>query len=119
MKVKIFEIVNARPVFEKLVKLELPFHTVRAVGKVVKVVSEELTLVEQKRVELVKKYGVADEKQNITVAPENMENFTKEYNEILNTEVDFENGLTVKHLENPIVNLSTQEYFSIEKFIVE
>lgn len=119
MKIKIGEIVNAKPVFEKLVKLELPFHTVRALGKVIKSVSEELTLVEQSRIDLVKKYGVEDEQKNIKVPPEKMQEFTKEINEIFNTEIEFDAYLTSKHLENENIKLSTQEYYLIEKLISE
>jgi hypothetical protein len=119
MGIKIGEIVNARPVFEKLVKFELPFHTVRALGKMVRAVSEELVLVEEKRVALVRKYGVEDEQKNITVAPDKMEAFKFELEEIMSTEIDFSSFITTTHLENENVKLSTSEYYLIEKFIVE
>lgn len=120
MKIKIGELVNAKPVFEKLVKCELPFHTVRALGKVIRSVSEELTLVEEKRVELVKKYGVEDEAtKNISVPKEKMEDFTKAINEIFNTEIDFVAYLTATHMEHENIKLSTQEYYLIEKLISE
>ena len=119
MKVKILDILNAKPVFEKIVKVELPFRTIRELAKVIKAVSEELTLVETKRVELVKKYGVADEKNNIKVPQESMEAFSAEMNEIRSTEIDFVDGLNEKSLESPNLTLNTQDYYLIEKFITK
>ena len=119
MKIKIGYLFNAKPVFEKLMKYDLPFDTVRVLGKVIKLVNEEMSFVEEKRVELVRKLGVEDEKKNIKVPQEKMEEFIKVYNEILGTEIDFDTFITVKYLQHPNITLSTQDYYLLEKFIVE
>ena len=42
MKIKMGEIQNAKPVLEKLIKFELPFATVRALGKIVRTISHPI-----------------------------------------------------------------------------
>ena len=119
MKIKMGEIQNAKPVLEKLIKFELPFATVRALGKIVRTISDELVLVNEKRVELVKKHGAEDETTKaFNVKKESLEDFYKDFSDVLNTEVELDiTPISAKLLEHPNVLLSTTDFYLIEKLI--
>jgi hypothetical protein len=53
------------------------------------IVAEELAFVEKKRIDLVKKYGVADEQGNLQV-PDGHEAFAKEFDELMISEKEVE-----------------------------
>lgn len=63
------------------------------------VISEEVAFVEKKRIDLVKKYGVADKDGNLQVA-DGHEDFAREFNELMisEKEVDFK-SISVKDIE--------------------
>jgi hypothetical protein len=95
------------------------FATVRALGKIVRVISDELVLVNEKRVDLVKKHGEEDATTKaFNVKKESLDAFYKDFSDILNTEVELDiTPLPAKALEHPNVLISTKEYYLIEKFI--
>ena len=51
------------------------------------VVGDEIAFVEKKRIDLVKKYGVADAEGNLQV-PDGHEDFAKEFNELMISEIE-------------------------------
>lgn len=100
MKVKVINLLNAKPAFDKIIESELkPVNSFR-IARLIRVISEELELFNQKRNDLITKYGEIkkseDGKEEVLqngspiyfVSP-NSENFTK-YSEELNALVHAE-----------------------------
>jgi len=74
----------------KLMNSDLPVKMSYTLSKGLKGVRDELKQVEEKRVELIKKYGVTDGEGNISIeqGSETETIFKKEYTELLETEVE-------------------------------
>jgi len=90
-KVKLNKLWNSQKALGALnVIKDLPIKTSYWIGKNTKKVSKEIELIEQKRQELVKKYGVANEKNETSVPQENMEKFSKEFYDLLDTEIEID-----------------------------
>ena len=119
IKLRLGDLDNAKPVLSKILTCDLPFASARLLGQMIKKVDEELTLLNQKRIELVKKYGAEDEKTKaFTVTPDNMEAFMKDYGEIFQTEIDFDaTPIPVGILERPNIILTTEEYLRLDKLL--
>ena len=119
MKIKLAVLEGAKPVLAKILSYDLPFASARALAQAIKKIDDELTLVNEKRLVLVKKYGKEDEKTKaINVTPENMEAFFKDYNEVLDTEIDLDiSPIPSRLLEHPNVLLKTEEYMRLEKLV--
>lgn len=60
------------------------------VAKLINKITPEFNLIEKFRVDLVNKYGVSDDKGNINVPSEKLEEFGKEFNDFLNTEIELD-----------------------------
>ena len=92
MKVTLKEIWTSQRALGKLSKISpLPIKTSYWVAKRTKIISKEVESIEEKRLELVKKYGeeVSGSKQgDLTVPDDKMEIFVKEFNDLLNVEVE-------------------------------
>jgi len=67
---------------------DLPIKTSYWIGKNTKKISREIELIEEKRRDLVKKYGTENEKKETSVPQEKMEEFTKEFYDLLDTEIE-------------------------------
>lgn len=90
MKVKLEKIVNGKQSLVNLLNQSLPVKTSYRLGKLVSKVERELKDFEAKRLELVKKHGdpVEGDSNKIQVREGNLEEFTKELNELLDVDVD-------------------------------
>jgi len=77
---------------KSLVKKEMPAAVSYQLAKFIKKMSEELIIVEEQRIKLVKKYSVAedDTEQSTMVAPEHQEQFMKEFSDLLEQEVEID-----------------------------
>jgi len=76
------------PTLTKVFNASLPVKDAYKISKAIDRLNVELKKVEEHRVNLVKKHGKKDENKNMTVVPENMEAFSKEFQELMNIEVE-------------------------------
>lgn len=92
IKLKLLEIVNAKPAFDSLVKLHLPMATAFNLAKRLKVINTELEIYTAKRDELVKAHGEAlpDKPGAVGVLPgmKGFEEFIRLHAELLAVEVE-------------------------------
>lgn len=82
------DLLNSKGSLEKLMSLDLPIVISYKLSKCIDLLNKELEHIENFRVELVKKHGSTDEQGNIKVLEENVDEFSKEYTSLMETEVD-------------------------------
>ena len=90
MKFALGEIRGMKNPLGGLIDKEIPIKTAWKLNRLIKAFDKELGEIEEFRVGLVQKLGVADEDGAVTVGEEQMEQFVTEFNELLNTEIDVE-----------------------------
>lgn len=115
MKLAIKDLINSKEALQKLFSENLPVKTSYRLGRAIKHINSELKDFEDKRIELLKKYGdVVDDK--ISVKAENMESFTKDINDLLQVELDlaFE-PVAIDEIKD--AKLSAIDMANLEKFI--
>ena len=113
MKVKLSEVYNSIETLNKLMQIELPITVSFKLIKLLKKLNDEVAVIEQSRVKLVKKYSPDGKDENLTVPEDKREEFFKEFSELLTTEVtvDFE-PISVNSLPN--INMSVTELGKID-----
>lgn len=121
MKVKLGSLFASIQPFNKIAKANLPIVTSFRIGKFLEKAQKELTVFEQKRVELVKKYAKKDKKGEINekemkVDEKNLEAFQKDFEALaaLEAESDFDK-LKLSELIN--VELTPAEIGLVKEFI--
>ena len=111
IEVKLSEVINGIDTMKYLMDVFLSAKTAYKVAKLAQEMEKELKLFSDAREKLIRKYAnkdengelIVDENNQITVAPENVENYQKELNELLETEVKFEvNKIGINELTNDI-----------------
>ncbi len=93
MKIKVGELLAKRESIEKLVDTKTPAVVSFKLAKIVRVVNEELTTFDKTKNDLVKKYSKEknDEGEDfITVDSPEMDEFMKEFDPLVNSEVELE-----------------------------
>ena len=84
----------------------------------IKVVEENFAEIEAKRVELIKRYGEGDSDGNVSVADENLEQFSEEFLELMDSELTL--GLYVFDgfkLDVLFSSISPEEILKIEYMV--
>tara|TARA_R100000656_G_C3872383_1_gene112487 strand:+ start:183 stop:548 length:366 start_codon:yes stop_codon:yes gene_type:complete len=121
MKVKLIEIVNSADAFNKIAQQPMKAAVSFKVAKNLKSVGEELSVFEQSRGDLIRKYGKEDDEGNISIEPstKGMKDFQKELGELLNVEVDLNGFKKIKLSQLSKCELSPQEMASLEFAIQE
>ncbi len=87
---KLGELKNASVPLMKIAQKELPIRIAYKFNKIVNSIDKEMETLENFRIKLVEKYGTPDEKGNISVQSDNLENFNVEYKELLDTTISME-----------------------------
>ena len=121
MNITISEILNAKPVLEKLVDKEISIKTAYRLSRVIKELNGELQTFEEQRQKLVHKYGTQKKdapEGSITVTEENMGEFQKELSELLTAELNL-NCTPMDIDEFDDVKLTTSEILLIDSFLME
>ena len=119
MKIKLATIRGGIESFKKLLTANLPIKLAYSLSKSVKKLEGEVKIVEEQRIALLKKYGTSpDEKGNVTVLPENIEFFVKDFNGLLEVEVDID-ITPVKLSELGDIKLSAVDLSNLEGIVVE
>ena len=121
MKVKLLQIVNSVEALNKLAQQPMKAVTSFEVAKNLKNISDELSIYEKARVDLIRKFGKKDKDGVVGIAPDTkgMKDFQKELGDLLNIEVDL-NGfkqIKLKHLSK--CELTPIEMSSLEFAIQE
>lgn len=121
MKVKLGYLFLSVNILNKISKASLPLITSFKIGKFFEKAQKELSLFEQKRIELVRKYAKKDKKgevieKDMKVDEKNLEDFSKEFNELgaIESEADFEK-LKLSSLVN--IELPPSDIGLISEFI--
>lgn len=84
---KVLDIVNAKPIFEKLLLIKLPIKLCYRINKIIQQIDTEYTCFEKSRHQLILELGEKNENGTTTVLPDNEEKFYSSMNELLNEEV--------------------------------
>ena len=96
----------------------MPIKLSYAIGRNLKKIASEMEDLEKARMDLIKKYGVADEKGGMQVTQENMEVFNKEYIELIAQEVEIDIWkLSLSKLSDAGVKISPAQVIALEDFI--
>jgi len=93
LKITLAEVKSLESILSKIFNKEVNIKIAYRLGSLLKKLNEEMLLLEENRVKLIKKYGIEDEKtKQIQVAPGKTDDFYKEFNELLSLqiEIDFE-----------------------------
>lgn len=119
IKITIEDIVMMHENMNFLLELNLPASKSYKVGSLVNFIREKFYGFEQKRQDLVRKFGeVNKEKGEVKVMPENMESFSNELRGMLLEEVEFDmNPILVSDLDD--VKISTKQMAIFAKIFVE
>lgn len=117
MQFTLGELKNMETALKELSKKEVPIRASFLISRFLKKVNEELVIIEEERVKLVKKYG--EEKDGITtVSPNKINDFKKDIEEFLLTKIEIEvSPISLQDIGD--IYLSPQDMISIEKIIKE
>ena len=98
MKVKLIEVVNSSEAFGKIAQQPMKAAVSFKVAKNIKKLSDELSVFEQSRGDLIRKFGKEDKEGNVAIEPntKGMAEFQKELNDLLNVEVDLNGFKKIK-----------------------
>lgn len=101
MKLKISQIVTMQQPIQKLMQENMPIKAAYRLSRIANIIDQEMQTIEQKRAELVKKYGEDNGEGNYKVKPENLTIFYNEYQNLLDEEVDLNiSPIQIEMLEN-------------------
>lgn len=124
MKIKLSELYFARETLKKLFSEAVSVKLAYRLSRISKKVNAEMKLVEEQRNELVKKYAdeqsEEDKKKNvpISVSPSKFDEFRKEFDELLDEEIDIDTYPVELDLLSEF-KLSANDMSAIEKFVTE
>jgi len=118
MKVKLMRLYNAGPTLEKLSSGSGPSAKANYwIAKLVKTLSTELQSIEEQRKALIHKFGTKTD-TGVTVEKEKMEEYVKEFNSLLDSEVDLAiTSLEVEYLDG--IKLTSADFLALDFAINE
>lgn len=124
IKVKISELLNSTETLQKLSQKDFKAKLAWSISRLLKAAEAEIQAFNDTRINLIKKYGdkdengelVTDENGNCKIDNASVEEFNKEFNELINTEVEINaNKLTFDMLEN--IDFTPSEMAILEPFV--
>lgn len=110
-------LINSVGVFKKIYNMDLAASLSFKVMRLSNAIDAEMQNYEKERIRLVKKYGDESEGGNISVKEENMEIFSKEFGELVESKVDLNNVDKIDILSTDI-KLSAADLAMIKDFII-
>lgn len=124
INVKLEELVNATEGLKGLSQKQLKARCAYAVGKILKSADAEIQSFNETRMELIKKYGEKDDKGelkteengNVRIPAEQMEAFSRELRELLDTNVEI-SANKIKMDDIGEVEFTPAEMAQLENFI--
>lgn len=118
MKLKLSDIFQSKDSLVKLANSDLNIKTAYNLSKLVKKLNEEYQSLEDFRVELVRKHGNLEEgNYRVPQNGEQFENFVKEYNEFMQTEIEVDIAEIEIPMEDIKIKLTPLDIINIEKFV--
>ena len=124
ISIKLEQLVNSTDGLKGLAQKSLRARPALAVAKILKAADAEMTTFNETRLNLIKKYGdkdengevKQDEKGNVHIPNEVLDDFTKELKELLDTQVEINaNKIKMSDVEN--VEFTPAEMAQLEDFI--
>ena len=109
IKVQLKDIIEGTEVLKKLAGQPLRGKVAFQISKILKRLEDELTLFNNTRVDIIKKYSqtnengelISDENGNVKLKEETIEDFNKEITELLNMEIEIDaNRIALEDIEN-------------------
>ncbi len=117
MKITLGKLKTSEPALAKLSNSSLPYNLAYRFSKMLKIVSTELTELEELRKKLVEKYGADNGEGNLAVTNENLDNFIQELNPLLLEEVDLPFEKIKASLLPDTISITPIEVAQLEDFI--
>ena len=92
MKIKLGELKVIEESLKKLITMSLPIKISYNLSKTLKKISDELTLFDEQKNILIRKYGTENVEKNLieVIEPQKLVEFSKDINELLSVEIDLE-----------------------------
>ncbi len=91
IKMQLSEVWAAKSALEKLAQLELPIKEAYKISKILRTIQQDLEFIEQERAKLIKKYAKQEDNKNeIKVAEENVQDFLNDFYKILEHSVEYD-----------------------------
>lgn len=116
MKVKLALLKSAEQAIRKLATTDMPFKTTYRLHRILSVLDREFVALEKTRNEIITKLGKPDELGRINVPKEKLTDFHKEYNAILENEVEIKfDPIPEECLE--LCTLSVTDLAALEMFL--
>ena len=124
IKVKISELLNSTETLQKLSQKDFKAKLAWSISRLLKAAEAEIQAFNDTRMNLIKKYGdkdengelITDENGNCKIDNATVEEFNKEFNELINTEVEINaNKLTFDMLEN--IDFTPSDMAILEPFV--
>lgn len=112
---KIKNIVNALPSLQKLAAVELPCRVLYKINKLMDSLESELKFYNKQRDQIFQKYNVQMENGNLKLQGNDIEAFEREFNELLNLEVEDIKSIDVPADDN--IKLSYNDVKALEGII--
>jgi hypothetical protein len=121
MKISLKEIKLAEAPLTKFIEQTIPIKLAYRLGKLIRLMQQELQQIEASRIKLVKQYGTENEgSSTIEVKPESMQQFNEEWLELLDTQadIDFE-PIDAAVLDELNISMTPIEMTFLSKFFKE
>jgi len=126
MKIKLMTIKSIEDSLQKLMNKELNVRIAYRLAKVLKIITTELQEVEKARIELIRKYSDAPKQDGksdpvsgqVQVAKEKEQEFFKEFNELLQEDVEIEfEPIDISELDD--IKLSPLDLLKLTDFVID
>jgi hypothetical protein len=118
MKILLGELIQASRVVNKFFNKQMEFKLSYRLTKLAKKIASEISDFDTAKNKLILKYGTKDDKGNVSVSQEKMDEFSKELEPVLAEEIDLDVALIPFDLiEKSKIEISANELIMIEKFI--
>lgn len=115
MKKKLLDLNNVPNVLKNLLEKDVPVYVLPRLREIRNEIIPYIDRIEEKRIELVKKYGSEDNEGGFTVTEENLEAFQQEFvSHITNTEVELE-YTPISVLELGDVHITLKDFEILEQ----
>lgn len=125
IELTINELINSTDIIQKLLTINLKAKTAYQIMRLAKAVEEEYNLFNKSRLDLLDKYGEKnpdntlkmDDKNNYIINKEYIDDFSTEYEEVLNTSITLNvEPISIDDLQDVI--LTPHDMIELEKFLL-
>lgn len=118
VKLKLKDIKSSEATLQKLAGVELPAKSAYRVSTLLRPISEELKLIEEQRMKLVKKYADKDNVSGEMKVENQKDDFLKEWLEFLETDIEIDiQTIDLSDLES--IKFTPSEMTTIDKFVLD